>query len=145
MVISFKNHVGDLKDLNDTSFATASRSDLLAMNLARMELLLKEIVGGEAIGWGSSGPLDLDERVVSGARFIMGLSFTWGGWLVDLCMNHLLGCSLAFFHEADSLYVHWLMVSFSLYFYQDRSTAYRVLFVLICAGLQLHGRSFLSF
>jgi hypothetical protein len=79
MVISFKNRVRDLKDLNDTSFATASRSDLLAMNLARMELLLKEIVGGEAIGWGSSGPLDLDERVVSGARYIMGLSFRWVG------------------------------------------------------------------
>lgn len=61
MVIGFKNY-GSSDLFNDTSLGSKMR----AASLGRTEQLLKEILGGEAIGWSSVGSLvpDGDARVV---------------------------------------------------------------------------------
>lgn len=73
MVIGFKDHGGDgSSDLfNEKSHGPKIRSDFLAANLGKIEQLLKDIIGGEAVGWSSVGSLGLnrDARVVSRRGF----------------------------------------------------------------------------
>ncbi|XP_024392668.1 uncharacterized protein [Physcomitrium patens] len=68
MVIGFKDHGGDgSSDLfNEKSHGPKIRSDFLAANLGKIEQLLKDIIGGEAVGWSSVGSLGLnrDARVI---------------------------------------------------------------------------------
>lgn len=64
MVLSIKNHKEGLKDLNESS---SSLVDAISVDLSRVELLLKEVIGGAAIGWGP-GPLDPEDDTIAGAR-----------------------------------------------------------------------------
>jgi hypothetical protein len=68
MVLGLKKQGGDGSGelFDETSSGPKLRGDFVAANLGRIELLLKEVIGGEAIGWSSVGALGLDRdaRVV---------------------------------------------------------------------------------
>ena len=74
MVLGLKNQGSE--GFNGTSVGGKSWGGFVAATLGRMELLLKEIIGGEAIGWSSVRALGVDRE----ARVVRaGCGMAWMG------------------------------------------------------------------
>lgn len=84
MVLGLKSD-GASELFNHTAFGSKIPGGSDAASLSRMELLLKEIIGGEAIGWTSVGPLGLDRnaRVVRAGCRISGMLGSILSWIMS--------------------------------------------------------------